>query len=52
VSADYKFSPNPPALVESMNISYSEFFSLNYLILTPLSSAFVPPSSLKYLISR
>lgn len=50
VSADCKFKPSPPALVESKNTLNSLFGMLKSLWLSPLSSDLVEPSSLRYLL--
>lgn len=50
VSAAYKFSPKPPALVDNRKILKGEFYEQKRLIRVGLSSAFVEPSNLRYLI--
>ena len=49
VSAVWRFSPRPPALVERRNMKYSEPLQLNSFSMSPLSSALVMPSSLRNL---
>jgi hypothetical protein len=52
VSAVARFSPKPPARVDSRNIKYGESGSLNMYILFSLSSDDVPPSRRRWAYFR
>ena len=49
VSAVCRLRPRPPARVDRMKMKYSESGALNFTSSSPRSSAFVAPSSRRYL---